>query len=210
MHVINYYIYYSGPPQYEKYPNGSQIPLPDEDDVEEVLVRYHKRTSQQDPSESEEEEDNKWYLNGESNTQREVESEDEVPPPPPPRKESNLKGSRSPDEPRHLDDHFLGVGRGGELTTSLPRHSPPPLPPVRPPRDPIPRESHSNTLEEQALIQELTELERMVSNRQIGTEEKRTEEMIKEAPTDEPSAVHPSEGLPVVRPEAPSEDPRIR
>lgn len=203
-----YNIYYLGPPQYEKYPNGSQVPVPDEDDIEEVLVRYHKRTSQQDPSESEEEEDNKWYLNGESNTQQEVESEDEVPPPPPPRKESTLKGSRSPDEPRYPDDHFLGVGRGGELTTSLPRHSPPPLPPVRPPKDQIPRES--NTLEEQALIQELTELERMVSNRQIGTEEKRTEEVIKDIPTDEPSVVHPSKDLPVVQPVAPPEDPKIR
>ena len=87
------------------------------------------------------------------NLREEDDREDDIPPSPPPRVQS-AKKSQSPSDG---EDHFLGIGRGGERSN---QDLPPPLPPSKPSRGTV---SLNNLNEEQALIDELNELERLVS-----------------------------------------------
>ena len=87
------------------------------------------------------------------NFREEDDREDDIPPPPPPRVQS-AKKSQSPSDG---EDHFLGIGRGGERSN---QDLPPPLPPSKPSRGTV---SLNKFNEEQALIDELIELERLVS-----------------------------------------------
>ena len=142
--------------------------------------------------------------------------DDEAPPPLLPRNETEER-VRSPrdetgeeeEEEEELEDetgHFLGVGRGGE------REELPPLPPVpvRPPRDLVPpplpvkmrkreREEEekekekerlpvSNSFEEEALINELNELERLVEKREEKKEEEEEEEIEGKKAISEPTS----------------------
>jgi hypothetical protein len=158
------------PPPMAPPPGPPEYTTPEKDDV----VRYNEAgtTVQDQPS------DNRWYMDQpEEDRQRELESsqEEEAPPPPPPRKESNFIKMRS-DSPIS-EDHFLGLGNGGD---DSPPPSPQETPPLRPPRDvrvPIDRHATmSHSMEENALISELNELQRIIDKKQTKEEDLRHEE----------------------------------
>ena len=175
----------------------------EEDEIEEVLVSYQKPGSQtisesdEDVSEAEEEEGRQtWAANG-SETRKETMEENEgyLSPPVPPRVQS-VRRSNSPFADAsslslptsNTADHFLGAGRGGEVINI----SPPALPSTdsKVIADLKPFESLSErNFEEQALINELQELEKLVLSvpEQEVVKESMTEERIQsvELPPDE-------------------------
>ena len=137
----------------------------EEDDVEEVLVRYEKSESQEVTEKVEGLPTVPWYINGGPDMVQQREKllqdaqEEEEPPSPPPRVESVRN---SPPQA----DHFLGEGRGGEHGKTAPPHLPPPTQvsqfhQPRPQKESAPVSSNFN--EEEALINELNELEKIVS-----------------------------------------------
>lgn len=150
----------------------------EEDEIEEVLVSYRKRESEtisesdEGISEVEEEEEEgrqAWTASGSEVGKQTTEGENEhLSPPVPPRVQSARQSASPFSDSNSLStpntaDLFLGAGRGGEVTND----SPPALPTTgwKASRDPNPSESLSErNFEEQALINELYELEKLVSS----------------------------------------------
>ena len=152
-----------GPPEYEN-KNDSDESEQENDDIENILVQYEKSDSLEDSHDV-----LPWYLNG-SAAKPEDNGKSEEPPCPPPRVESVYREKESPS----LADHFLALGRGGEITA-------PPLPPPTQQASPLqPKQAgenpHVNDFnEEEALINELNELEKMVSQCPKDRETSKTE-----------------------------------
>ena len=115
----------------------------------DILVRYERNESLEDSQEG-----LPWYVNGKVCPPDQGGQEE--PPAPPPRVESVYREKESPSH----GDHFLGTGRGEE-------NEGPPLPP--PTQQAPPPKSTGEIIrpidfnEEEALINELNELEKLVS-----------------------------------------------
>ena len=126
----------------------------EEKEVEDFLVRYERNESSEGSHEA-----MPWYLNEGVGVVEPEDQTTEEPPAPPPRVESVYREKESPSHA----DHFLGGGRGGDSEAPpLPvlAHLPPVPPQLKQAGESL-RLTEFN--EEEALIKELNELEKMVS-----------------------------------------------